>query len=66
MLAFFSGLIIYYINRQYSNFITSDESEGLSLLNKMTIRLINWFLYVFFIGIISCCMYFILNKITIG
>jgi len=66
MLGFFSGLIMYYVNRQHSKFLNSEESEDLSLLNKIIIRLIAWILYLFFAGIISLCIYFVLSKITIG
>jgi len=66
MLAFISGLIIYYVNRQYARFVSSEESEDLSLLNKITIRIIAWILYIFFASILSISMYFLFSKISIG
>ena len=65
MLGFISGLIMYYINRQHLKFLNSEESEDLSLLNKIIIRLIVWILYLVCAGVISICIYFILSKINI-
>lgn len=65
MFGFLSGIILFYIYKQHNNFLKSDESNGLSLLNKFLIRIIAWILYLFFLSTISLCVYFILSKIII-
>ncbi len=65
MTVIYSG-IIYYIYNQFKLFSSSDESEGLSILNNLMIKLIVWIVFLVVLFLIVASGYFIFSKITIG
>lgn len=65
MTVIYSG-IIYYIYNQFKLFSSSDESEGLSILNNLMIKLIVWIVFLVVLFLIGASGYFIFSKITIG
>ncbi len=65
MTIIYSG-IIYYIYNQFKLFSSSEESEGLSILNNLMIKLIVWIVLLVVLFLIGTSGYFIFSKITIG
>lgn len=64
-LLFASSVTFVYIFKQHKTFLSSEESNETSMLNKIFINFIAVGLYIF-MGLISgFCVYFILQKIII-
>lgn len=66
VLIVFCSTILYYVYNQFRLFSSSGESDGLSVLNKIFIKLMVWIVFLFILFLIGSTGFLLFSKIVIG